>query len=187
MPQFRMLAKSAGQEPMMRHSDHYEKPGSYQFNSYTKPCAVLHQLCGMVGREQVLAALREYGVAWTGKHPLPWDFFASMNRSLGQDLDWYWRTWCYETWQLDQSVADVKEENRETVVTIEDLGLAPHPSLVRATWNDGHTEDRTVPVTHWLQGNRRATVKFGAGAEKVEIDPEHTSLDVDPKNNVWAR
>jgi hypothetical protein len=171
----------------MQHGDRYGPGFGYGFASYTKPKALLHQLVGMFGEERVFAALQDYVRAWDRRHPTPWDFFASMNRSLGEDLDWYWRTWCYETWRLDVEVAEVRTDDAGTVVVIEDLGDAPQPTLVRATFGDGRTEERTVPVRHWLDGHRRAELRFAADVVEVRIDPERTTLDVDPSNNVWRR
>jgi hypothetical protein len=182
-----MAAMGADEEPLMRHGDHYVTPMGYGFASYTKPRAILHQLIGLCGEERVFAALAAYVRDWDRRHPTPWDFFRAMNRELGQDLDWYWRTWCYENWRLDQEVADVREGDQDTVVVIRDLGDAPHPSRVRATFADEHTEEQTVPVAHWLAGNRSAELRFGPGVVVVAIDPDQVTLDVDPKNNVWRK
>ena len=38
---------------------------------------------------------------------MPNDFWNTMNEVSGQDLDWFWRTWYYETWKLDQAIDDV--------------------------------------------------------------------------------
>jgi aminopeptidase N len=182
-----MARMGADREPLMQHGDRYAPGFGYVMASYNKPKAVLHQLVGMYSADAVFTALRDYAQAWDRRHPTPWDFFASMNRSLGSDLDWYWRTWCYENWRLDVEIAEVRTDGTETVVVVQDLGDAPQPTVVRATFVDGRTEDRTVPVQHWLAGNRSAEVRFTGEVSSVAIDPARMTLDVDPSNNVWRR
>ncbi|HLQ37957.1 MAG TPA: M1 family aminopeptidase, partial [Planctomycetota bacterium] len=175
------------EEPLMRHGDHYETEMAYGFCSYTKPAAMLHQLVGMRGRDQVFGALKSYVQAWSFKHPTPYDLFALLNGALGENLDWYWRTWCFETWHLDQAIAEVQDDGAATTVVIEDLGEAPGPAHVRVTYADESTEDQTVDVHEWLQGKRRAVLHFRAGVIKAVLDPEHTTMDIDPRNNVWRK
>ena len=65
-------------------------------------------------------------------------------RSSGRDLSWFWRTWWYETWTLDQAIASVQTPNgQKLVVTIEDRGLAPMPirlAITRARRNGRASE-----------------------------------------------
>ena len=78
-------------------------------------------------------AYRTYGLRWQYKHPTPYDFFNSFNALGGQDLSWFWRTWWYETWTLDQAIASVSPAGGKLVVTIEDRGLAPMPVRLAIT------------------------------------------------------
>jgi hypothetical protein len=176
-------------EPMLRHADHLEHPESYVLLCYTKPCAVLQQLAGLFGEDRVIAALRGYARAWQFLHPEPEDFFAMMNAGLGEDLGWYWSTWWTTTWRLDHAIGGVEVTDGEaasTKVTIHDLGRAPHPVVVRATFADGKTAERTVPVATWLGGKITAEVTFEGAAVRIELDPEARTVDCDRANNVWT-
>jgi aminopeptidase N len=176
-------------EPMLRHADHLEHTESYVLLCYTKPCAVLQQLAGLFGEDRVVAALRDYARAWQFLHPEPEDFFAMMNAGLGEDLGWYWSTWWTTTWRLDHAIGAVEVTDGEaasTKVTIHDLGRAPHPVVVRATFADGSTAERTVPVATWLGGKVTAEVTFEGAAARVELDPEARTVDCDRANNVWT-
>ena len=121
-------AAGLDREPMLRHADHLQFRESYGFLCYTKPAAMLQQLARWLGEDKVQAALRDYAMAWRFAHPTPEDFFASMNRSLGQDLDWYWSTWWTTTWTLDHAVGEVQNGENGATVVIRDEGRAPHPA-----------------------------------------------------------
>ena len=92
--------------PLMTHGDYYPQAGrsGYQFASYTKSSAVLHQLRDLVGDDVFFATFRKYARDWACKHPRPQDFFNAFGHAAGQNLDWYFRTWYFETWTLDQAI-----------------------------------------------------------------------------------
>ncbi|HET7274435.1 MAG TPA: hypothetical protein VFI91_04615, partial [Longimicrobiaceae bacterium] len=106
----------------------------------------------------------------------------------GRDLDWFWRTWYYETWMLDQAVESVTATESGTTIVVRDLGLAPMPALLTITRADGEVLEREVPVSIWLSGDRTARVMVpdGSPVTRVEIDAEHHFPDVDRTNNVWT-
>lgn len=62
---------------------------------YTKPGAMFGSLMELVGSQAVLEALRDYAKTWSFRHPSPWDFMFSMNRSLGRNLDAFWFRWIF--------------------------------------------------------------------------------------------
>ncbi len=178
---------------MMRWSD-YQYPGpAYGVASYSKPATLLVALRGLLGDEMFLKAYRTYLHNWSYKHPRPWDFFSTFNAVTGQDLSWFWRTWYYETWTLDQAVVSVNagtaSSPRETVIVVEDRGLAPMPARLHITLENGDTIDREVPVERWLSGATRADVRITANSPvvRVEIDTVGVFPDVDRSNNVWVR
>ena len=176
-------------EPLLRHADHLQHAESYVFVCYTKPTAVLQQLAHLVGQDRLLAALRDYATAWRYRHPMPEDFFASLDKSLGQDLGWYWSTWWAETWTLDHAIATVRAtgDGKGSEVVVEDRGLAPHPALVRVRFADGSHAEQTGPVGTWLAGARSAGLTFAGRVDEALLDPAEHTLDVVRENNRWAR
>lgn len=182
------IAGSGHEVESMRHGDRYPLSGSARgIASYGKPALGLRAMQGIYGDEKFLAAYREYGRRWLYKHPTPYDLFNTFEDVLGEDLDWFWSSWIYETWTLDQAVTGVETGRDEVVVTVTDKGLIPMPVLLRVTYLDGRTEERKVPVDVWLEGRRQTAVAFPGGrVQKVEIDPENYLPDVDKKNNVWT-
>ena len=182
------LAWAGGEVELMRHGDlyPYDSP-AYSIASYDKMATNLVALRGIVGDKRFRDAYRAYGRAWLGRHPTPWDFFNSFNQSLGRDYSWFWRTWWYETWPLDQAVGEVKMAGDSTAITVEDRGLAPMPARIVVRRTDGSSSRYEIPVETWLAGERRWTfrVRTSPTIASVEIDPEQLFPDIDRSNNVW--
>ena len=155
---------------------------------YDKTAQALAALRGILGEPTFHRALREYGRRWVGRHPHPEDFFNTVDEVAGRDLSWFWRTWFYEPWSLDQALGGVRVVGDSAAITIEDRGLAPMPVDLAVTRADGSVQRVTVPVGVWLSGARRHVVRVAARPRvtRVEIDPEGLFPDVDRSNQVWT-
>jgi len=182
-------ARTGEEGALMRYSDYLDNVGHYGVYAYQKPASLLISLRGLLGNEAFYRAYRGYLNAWAFRQPKPWDFFNYFNASSGQDLSWFWRTFYYETWSLDQSVASVTAGPRGTEIVVRDLGDAPMPARLTITLASGDTLQREVPVETWLAGTRTATVTVPRGREvvRVEIDARGEFPDISRKNNLWAR
>lgn len=184
------MALTDDEEPLMRHGDAYSPmTTAYQVATYEKMATNMLSLRALLGDTVFQSAYRTYGLRWQYKHPTPYDFFNTFNALSGQDLSWFWRTWWYETWTLDQAIASATMNVDKLVVTIEDRGLAPMPVRLAITRMDGRVERMVLPVSVWLNGARSTVVSIDAGGtvKSVEIDPEHAFPDVDRSNNTWSR
>lgn len=181
--------------PIMRWSDHHRPGPAYSVASYAKPAAVLHALRGVLGEESFDRAHREFYDRWAFKNPYPWDLINTFEDVTGEDLEWFWRSWLYEStedgaWYLDQGVAAVERlESGETRITIADHGWVPMPVPLRITREDGSVVERTIPVDPWLEGAVRTTITVPAGppVTHVEVDPKGWFPDLDRRNNSWSR
>ncbi len=183
------IAGTGDEVEPMRHGDRYPLyTAARGLASYNKPAVALNALRGLVGQERFLEAYREYARRWAFKHPQPYDLFNTFNDVLGEDYDWFWTTMFFNTWTLDQAIADVKDGTDGVEVTIRDLGLSPFPVPIKVTYADGGTVDDTIPVDEWLSDKREVTIRFEKGTvTRVEIDPEKFLPDVDRSNNVWEK
>jgi aminopeptidase N len=152
---------------------------------YDKTAQVLAALRGVLGEETFHRAFREYGRRWAGRRPYPYDFFNTMSDVAGRDLSWFWTTWFYEPWPLDQAIASVAVQGDSTAITIEDRGLAPMPVRLAVTLADGSVRRIEVPVDVWLSGARRHVVRVAGTVAKVEIDPEAMFPDLNRANQIW--
>jgi len=78
-------------------------------NAYAKTAAGLNILRETImGRELFDFAFKEYAKRWMFKHPVPADFFRTMEDASGLDLDWFWRGWFFGTDHVDLGVENVK-------------------------------------------------------------------------------
>ncbi len=173
-------------QSLMQWGDLFPQPLYSMY--YDKTSQALAALRGVIGAEAVQRGLREYGRRWTGRHPEPEDFFNTFDAVAGHDLAWFWGTWFYQPWPLDQAIGEVRFDGDSVRITIEDRGMAPMP--VRLAITRGASVERLeVPVTVWLGGARRAFVSIAAapGVSMIEIDPEQVFPDADRSNNSWVR
>ena len=174
---------------VMRRTDYHYEGFARGVASYSKPASILVALRALLGEETFMRGYQKYLADWAYKHPKPMDFFNTMATAAGQDLDWFWRTWYYETWSLDQAIADVSTSGAETRIVIDDLGLAPMPVPLTLTLENGEVRRETIGVEAWLAGERTTTltVSVPSPVVRVEIDPDGNFPDTDRTNNVWTR
>jgi hypothetical protein len=179
----------AGHEMALMTLGDLSDPDLYFIMYYDKTAQVLSALRAVLGEETFHRAYREYGRRWIGRHPYPADFFNTMSDVSGRDLSWFWRSWFYEPWSLDQAIAAVREEGDSVAITVEDRGLAPMPVVVAVTREGGEVQRIEAPVDVWLRGARTWTAKVPAAPRvvSVEIDPEEAFPDIDRYNQRWKR
>lgn len=183
------IARQGGEGEIMRWSNYHYTPASYLTASYPKPATLLVALRGVLGEETFNRAYQSFIETWAYKHPYPYDFFNTFERVSGRDLDWFWRSWYFETWTLDQAIADVKLEGETAEIVIEDKGEAIMPVLLEITLADGSTLQHQIPAEAWLDGATETSVTLNTGnaVQRVVIDPGHVFPDVDRSNNTWGR
>jgi hypothetical protein len=154
------VARAGLEGEIMRWSAYHYPGPAYGAASYWKPATVLVALRGLLGEETFNRAYREFFDRWEWKHPYPWDLWRTFEDVSGRDLDWFWRSWYYETWVLDQAVGSVTAGQGGTTVTVRNLGEVPMPARLTITLRNGEVIQREVPVETWLSGARTATVRI---------------------------
>jgi hypothetical protein len=174
---------------LMRHGDRYPNYNAYGIASYYKPATVLVALRGVLGEETFNKALREYARRWLYKHPSPSDLFNTFENVSGRDLDWFWRTWFYETWRLDQGIDTVTTAGDSLEIVVENKGRAIMPVALAVTRSNGQVDSLTIPAEAWVGDERRRTVRVAAApsVKAIEIDPDREYPDVDRSNQIWPR
>src|SRR5690606_14007779 len=106
--------------------------------------------------------------------PTPWDFFRTMERFAGRELDWFFRPWYFETEVLDHGIVSVASAaDGTTMVTVERLGEALAPVLVVGETASGESATTTLDATVWMGGARTATATLTSAAPlvRVQLDP----------------
>jgi hypothetical protein len=216
VPSLNGLGRSYGRtsgneaEPPMMWNANYAGPAYYGFTTYSKTPLMLSMLGGIVGDSAVQRAQRDWGVAWSWKHPSPWDYMFFMNNALksraGGDLGWFWNYWLFTTESVDGSITGVKSsQGTKTSVTVRQDGQMPSPIVLEVKLTpgknpsplpkgvrmvDSSTAVITVPVDVWFDGRRSHEVALDFGARKagtITLDPCGRFPDRDASDNVWPR
>lgn len=185
------VAAAGLEQSLMRHGDWYEPGPGYGIASYNKPATLMVGLRDLMGAEAWEEAYRGFIADWAYKHPTPWDFFNAFERVAGEDLDWFWTSYYYETWSVDFDVVGVESRTGGgAVVHVRNRGLAPYPVTVRIHTAGEGVIERSVEVEHWLEGRLDVALELPASAgavTRVEVDPGARVPDVDRSNNFWPR
>ncbi len=184
-----LMARREAEGALMHHAGYHPTSLAFGIASYMKPATLLVALREIVGEHTFHRAYQTFIDEWAFKHPYPWDIFNTFERVSGRDLDWFWRSWYYETWTLDQAIDDVQTQGETTTIVVRDEDEAPMPVLLQVTLTDGTVIERRVSVDVWLTGQATTTVTLPTAApvERVEIDRERKFPDVDRADNVWTR
>ncbi|MEI9947062.1 MAG: M1 family metallopeptidase [Chitinophagaceae bacterium] len=146
----------------------------------------------VLGPDRFNAALREYVARWAFKHPTPWDFFHTMENVAGEDLSWFWRSWVFNTWKLDQTVSAVKYVRSVPAngadITIQNLGKMPMPVTVLVKESNGKEHKVNLPVEVWQRGSEWTfTVPTTSEIKEITLDPDKKLPDVNRGNNSWKK
>jgi hypothetical protein len=184
-----LAASREGRDAAMMRWTGLHRPGVSGIVSYQKPATVLVALRGLLGEETFERGFRKFLGDWAFKHAKPWDFFNTFSHVSGQDLDWFWRSWYYEDWTLDQAAAQVIQEHTLATIAVEDLGLVPMPARLTITLENGSVLEREIPAESWLHGETRIELSIPTPSPvmRVEIDAARVFPDIDRSNNVWER
>jgi hypothetical protein len=161
------------------------------WEAYNKPGIGLKILReNILGADRFDYAFKNYIKHWAFKHPTPLDFFKAMEDGAGEDLGWFWKSWFYELWRLDQSVKDVdyieQDPAKGALITIENMEKMAMPAVVDVELVSGAKERFTFPVEIWQRGSSWTfRTSTNIPIKSVTIDPDHVFPDINTKNNIW--
>jgi hypothetical protein len=175
-------------DPLMVAPEAQNEYGQY----YVKTALGLDMLRNVVlGPDRFDYAFNQYIKRWAFKHPLPYDFFRSMNDAAGEDLNWFFQPWFFTTDKLDQAVKGVKYVNgtdttKGALITLINKEKMAMPVDLKITQANGNIETIHLPVNIWQRGGTWTFLYPSTSAiQSLEIDPDHQLPDADRKNNVW--
>ena len=146
----------------------------------------------IIGVERFDFALRKYITDWAYKHPTPYDFFASINNSTGEDLTWFWKSMFAENYKLDQKIISVtnsqNEKSGKARITVGNMEKAAMPLQIEITYKNGEKEFHNFPVEIWQQGSVYTFTSDSFGSvKKIVLDPKNVFPDVNIANNSWKK
>ena len=203
---YRQLATSGAEQPQTTHADRYRYNFAYGASAYSKGAVFLSQLGYIIGKENLDRTLQRYYEEWKFKHPTPNDFIRVAEKVSGAELSWYLDEWTKTTNTVDYGIKDVQVDvqGRQTIITLERIGLMPMPIEVEVTLENGSKEMYYLPlrIMRWEKPGMENVEDDWAWAfptydltlpvanyavEKVEIDPSGKMADVNLDNNVFSK
>lgn len=153
-------------------------------NSYPKPAMGYLFVKDMLGDDLFYKGLHNYFRNWAGKHPIPYDFFFSMNEGSGKNLDWFWKRWFFDDGVPDLAIAKVVEKRNKKQVTIQSKGAKPVPVDITVIYTDGSTQQFHQSIAVWEKGNTISQVNFTSPKKikLVKLGSSHVP-DINKKDN----
>ena len=156
-------------------------------NFYGKPSLSYLALKDMLGDALFKKALQTYMSNWNGKHPIPWDYFYSMEEGSGKKLDWFFYNWFYTPYYIDLSLDKVEKSSNGYNLSITNIGGFAVPFDAILTYADGSTETfhQTPIVWEKDQKNISVNIKTTKEVKSITLDGG-IFVDADMKNNTWT-
>lgn len=163
-----------------------ELKGSATFtNSYPKPGMGYLYIKDYLGDELFHKALHHYIRQWQGKHPMPFDFFNSMNEGSGKDLNWFWKRWFFSEGVTDMALTAADKTADGYAFRIAAKSMKPLPVDLTLTYTDGSTEKVHQSIGVWESGAQQITVpvKTTKTLKRAELGSSHVP-DKDRSDNI---
>ena len=150
----------------------YELRGaSYRTASYRRPGAAYEFLRQMLGDDLFKKCLHEYMNRWNGKHPIPYDFFFTFNETAGQNLNWFFKPWFFETKYPDLSLTAIHTKEGVSL-SVSNKGGLPLPVKIKFYYEDGTSEIVYDKNADWWRNGKvgiLTIIKPKTKVKKIEL------------------
>jgi hypothetical protein len=155
-------------------------------NGYGKPSLSYLALKDLLGDKLFKKALHQYMNNWNGKHPIPWDYFFSMEKGSGKDLNWFFYNWFFTPGYIDLGLTKVDKAGKGYALQIKNIGGFAVPFDVIATYEDGSTETFHQTPKVWEHDPKETLVKIKTrrAVKSIKLDGG-IFMDANEKDNEW--
>ncbi len=144
---------SKNDSPIMTLTPDLKGSGSFT-NSYPKPALGYLFVKDYLGDSLFTKALHHYISSWNGKHPMPFDFFYSMNEGSGKNMDWFWKRWFFDEGVTDLGIVAVDKTAGGYEIKIENKSNKPMPVYLKLTYADGSSKQMHESIGVWEKGDK---------------------------------
>lgn len=184
---------------------------AYNQATYTSTMRALATLENLVGTTKLMAAMKAYTKELAFKHPTGRDFYATLERELGQDLSWFFGPVFQQVGgnKLSVRTAECHEAHKQRGVTgdgparktvgeteapdtgafvcdvvVQNPGIIHLPVEIELRFEDGSTQ-RLQWDDRGGSNWQRFTVERSSRLVEVRIDPERKLLLENPTTNYY--
>jgi len=154
--------------PIMTLTTDLKGSGSFT-NNYPKPGFGYLFVKDYLGDELFTKALHHYITNWNGKHPMPYDFFNSMNVGSGKNLDWFWKRWFFEEGVIDMAIKNVVKSAEGYAIVLENKSNKPLPVDLTFSYEDGSTSKLHYTIGIWEKGDKFFTAQLPTGKRVTKV------------------
>jgi len=155
-------------------------------NNYPKPALAYLYVKDLLGDSLFFNALHHYIRTWNGKHPMPYDFFNCMNAGSGQNLNWFWKRWFFETGYADLTVKNVAKSDSSYIIEVQNLGTKPVPVDITVVYDDDGKKKFHRDISCWQNGETSVYFEFETtrNIKQVTLGDTYTP-DINKQNNLY--
>ena len=160
-------ASAEQDQPIITMSSQLSGAG-YGNNAYVKSALSYLALKDYLDDVLFKKALHHYMDNWNGKHPIPWDYFNSMNAGSGKNLNWFFNNWFYTNHYIDLKINSVSQDKNQLSLNIENVGGFAVPFDAVVTYDDNSTEKIHFTPSVWEKNQKQTNLNF-AVKKKVKF------------------
>ncbi|MEJ5961643.1 M1 family metallopeptidase [Pedobacter immunditicola] len=153
-----MTSGTKNDSPIITLTPELKGSGSFT-SSYPKPGMGYLFVKDYLGDALFTKALHHYISQWQGKHPMPYDFFNSMNEGSGKNLNWFWQRWFFEEGVTDMAIAGVNRNEEGYAIQIQNKSDKPMPVHLTLEYADGSTTKIQETIGIWEKGDSLVTIQ----------------------------
>jgi len=151
--------------------------------NYDRPAIAFNALLELLGRDLFQKAILEYFERWSYKHPLPYDFFNTVEEVADEDLAWFWNPWFIEYGYPDLSLKSVRQDGSDIKITVEKIGNIPTTIDLRLVYEDKGEESITESARIWKDGRKEIILSHKSDKKLVAIGLDNESVPDSDRNN----
>ena len=152
-------ASAEQDQPIITMSTQVSGAG-YGNNSYVKSSLSYLALKDYLGDDLFKKALHHYMDNWNGKHPIPWDYFYSMNTGSGKNLNWFFNNWFYTNNYIDLKITNASQQKGKLLVKVDNVGGFAVPFDAVVTYEDQSVEKTHFTPQIWENDQKKAVISI---------------------------
>lgn len=144
---------------------------------YSKTALILKYLESVIGTKRFDLAMHNYYQEWKFKHPYPEDLKLSFEKSLNQNLDWFFNDLIDTRKGIDYKIKSHRKSKNGFDLTIKNNSSIASPFLL-GKWKDNQI------ITDTIAGfSSSKTITLNEKFDQIIIDPYLEMSDINRKNN----
>jgi hypothetical protein len=163
------------------------KTAAWGDNAYGKASLGYLAVKDLLGDDMFKKVLQGFMDRWHGKHPIPWDFFNTVNDISGRNLNWFWRNWYFSNGYIDTAVRGVARANGGYTLTLANVGGMDAPVDVTLSFTDGTTQTVHKKAAIWQTDAELATISLPTSKTLRSLTVDGGIwMDANPGDNTWT-